>query len=92
MIWWHYLLIGVGTLFLLLIAIVLIRTALFKPKADVVRDDSECKVNEERAIKTLGEMVRCKTISYVDKSKEDAQEFERFGFLLPTLFPLDTST
>ncbi len=92
MAWWHFILIGVGAVLLLLIAVVLIRTALFKPKAEIAKDDSECVVDEERTIKTLGEMVKCRTVSYVDKSKEDAQEFERFDFLLPTLFPYVTST
>ncbi len=87
MMWWHFLLIGVGAVLLALVAIVLIRTAMFRPKANIIRDDSGCIVDEEKAIKTLAEMIRCKTVSYLDKSKEDVLEFEKFEKLLPSLFP-----
>ena len=92
MVWWHYLLIGVACVLVLHIAVVLIRTACFKPRPNAKRDDSECKVDKERAVRTLGEMIKCKTISYVDKDREDRAEFDKFEALLPSLFPLVTSS
>ena len=87
MLWYHYLLIGLGALLLVLVAIVLIRTACFTPRENPVKEDNKIEFDKEKAVKTLAEMVKCKTISYVDKEKEDATEFEKFENLLPTLFP-----
>ena len=86
--WYEYLLIGLGALLLILISVVLIRTACFKPKDNVIKDNSVIEFDKEKAVRSLAEMVKCKTISNADKEKEDKAEFEKFERLLPTLFPL----
>ena len=44
-------------------------------------------VNGEKAAHDLAEMLKCKTVSSVNKEEEDISEFEKFEALLPTLFP-----
>ena len=86
--WYEYLLIGLGALLLVLITVVLIRTACFKPKDNIIKDDSVVEFDKEKAVRSLAEMVKCKTVSNFNKEKEDIAEFEKFERLLPTLFPL----
>lgn len=72
---------------LIFIAIILIRTAMFKPvKEEEVTVPVET-VDKDRTVKNLQKIVQCKTISYYDKEKEDAEEFKRLVELLPELFP-----
>ena len=77
-----YILAGIVALFL---AVVLIRTACFKPKAQPVLANEQVEFDKDRAVSNLAELVRCKTISYSDHSLEDDGEFEKFRNLLPTL-------
>ena len=73
---------------LLLIAIILIRTYLFKPKPTQEREIEEISFDEKKAIDNLGKLVRCKTISYFDHSLEDDKEFDKLVNMLPKLYPL----
>lgn len=73
---------------ILIVAItVIIRTIRFKPKNQKTETKSTIDFNEEYAAKTLAEMIKCKTVSFVDKSLEDNGEFNKFKELLPALFP-----
>lgn len=74
-------------LLLILVAAMLIRAAAFKPKAQPPVDESPVDYDRDAAIEALGQLVRCKTVSYYDKSMEDDGEFEKLIGLLPKLYP-----
>ena len=71
----HYALIGLGALLLIFVLIILIRTFNFKPKdkVDILTDDEP--FDKDASVKSLQEMVKCKTVSYYDESLEDTKEF-----------------
>ena len=68
-------------------AVVLIRTALFKPKAQPAICEEKAEFDREKTVATLAELVRCKTISYNDKTLEDDGEFRKLIDSLPRLYP-----
>lgn len=72
---------------LVFVAIILIRTLLFTPKKEGERVKEEVVFDEAKAIKALGELVKCKTVSYYDHSLEDDKEFEKLINKLPKLYP-----
>lgn len=79
---------GIGIAILVLVAIILIRTLLFTPKKKAEQVIAPVIVNSEKATADLAEMIKCRTISSMDKSLEDEAEFARFESILPELFPL----
>ena len=74
-------------LILAFLAVLIIRAALFTPKAEAPADSTPEAVDREKAIRDLQQLIRAKTISYRDKSLEDEAEFEKLEKLLPELFP-----
>ena len=68
-------------------AVVLVRTLNFKPKAQPPVSQEEVTFDKDAAIDALGQLIRCKTISYNDHSLEDDGEFEKLISLLPQLYP-----
>ena len=85
--WYHYLLIGVGSLAVLFFAVILIRAINFKPKHTTKILENEEIFDKDRAVDCLRELVVCKTISYKDSSLEDDAEFEKLIAKLPILYP-----
>ena len=79
--------VGLGGALALLVLIVLCRTLAFRPARTAPRTPEVQEVDAARATETLSAMIRCKTISDNDASREEAAEFEKFDALLPTLFP-----
>ena len=71
----------------LLIAVVLIRTLLFRPKEAVAVQPEAETFDGEKAIERLQQLVRCKTVSYKDPSLEDDAQFQKLIDLLPALYP-----
>jgi len=69
------------------IFILLTRTLAFKPHKNELREASRVSVDIGRVTHSLCEMIKCKTISYDDKSLEDEREFLKFKNILPILFP-----
>ncbi len=69
------------------IAVVLVRTLNFKPKAQPKTSQEEVSFDRDAAIEALAQLIRCKTISYSDHTQEDDAEFESMIGLLPTLYP-----
>ncbi len=69
------------------LAVLLIRTAAFKPKPQSFLDETEIKFDEAAAVDALAELVRCKTVSYYEKEKEDDSEFKKLYDKLPKLYP-----
>lgn len=70
-----------------LIGIILIITAMFKPKNLCNTNAEEIAFNNEKAIENLRTLVRFKTISYRDSSLEDDVEFNALIEKLPELYP-----
>jgi carboxypeptidase PM20D1 len=75
----------------LLLSVILIRTAAFKPKkptfANVDAIDAPVNFDHDDAVAALQQLLRCKTISYFDRSLEDDAEFDKLIELLPSLYP-----
>ena len=69
------------------IAVILVRTLRFKPKAQSEISQEVVSFDKDAAIDALGQLIRCKTISYSDHSLEDDAEFEKLISLLPILYP-----
>ncbi len=85
--WWVYVLIGVGAILLTLIAVILIRTACFKPKKEEPVQIQEIDFDKDRAVECLRSLIKCKTVSNVDSEKEDEKEFKKLIDSLPVLYP-----
>ncbi len=85
--WLNITLITIGALFFCLIAIVLIRALTFKPKKQITVEQQTTTFNEQGAIDALGELIKCKTVSDANPSKENPKEFEKLITLLPKLYP-----
>jgi len=77
----------IGGIVLVFLAVIAIRTALFRPKAQIVPDDAAVDFDENAAVESLAALVRCKTVSYNDSNLEDDAEFEKLISMLPNLYP-----
>ena len=69
------------------LAVILVRTLLFKPKAQPAISNEEVTFDKDGAVNALAELVKCRTVSYCDHSKEDNAEFEKLISKLPQLYP-----
>lgn len=74
-------------LLITVILVVLARTLAFRPMPEAQVDSAPEEVDEAKAIADLQALIRCKTVSYRDKSLEDEAEFAKLEALLPQLFP-----
>ena len=68
-------------------AVVAIRTVRFTPKPQPAVSEETFDFDADAAVDALTQLVRCKTISYNDKSLEEDAEFEKLIGLLPGLYP-----
>ena len=73
--------------FVVFVAVIAVRTASFKPKAQPELKKEDVCFDHDAAVEALTELVRCKTVSYNDHSLEDDAEFDKLISLLPTLYP-----
>ena len=78
---------GILGLFGLFLAVILIRAALFQPKANYQCDNKTVSFDADAATDALQALIRCKTVSNVDHDLEDDTEFEKLIGLLPNLYP-----
>ena len=69
------------------LAVILIRAAMFKPKDSGKKEFEEVEFDRAAAVNALGELVKCRTVSYNDHSLEDDAEFEKLIGKLPELYP-----
>ena len=69
------------------LAVVLIHAAMFKPKDSGKKEFEEVEFDRAAAVNALGELVKCRTVSYNDHSLEDDAEFEKLIGKLPELYP-----
>ena len=77
----------IAGLILLLIAVLLIRTATFTPKPQTEAPRQEVSFDQAAAVDALQKLVRCKTVSCNDPAMEDEKEFRKLIDLLPGLYP-----
>lgn len=85
--WYLWLVVAVAAALVLFIAVLVGRAVAFKPKREEPAGEEPVRCDEAKAVFDLAEMIRCKTVSDTDESKEDDAEFEKFEKLLPRLFP-----
>ena len=71
----------------LFIVVILIRTLCFKPEEQSQTEFEAVSFDGERSVATLGELIKCKTVSFEDKGLEDNGEFEKLISMLPQLYP-----
>jgi len=74
-------------LLVVFLAVILIRAAMFQPKAQPPVSNEEISFDKDAAVESLASLIRCKTISYSDHSLEDDAEFRKLIDLLPSLYP-----
>ena len=82
-----YILLTLGAIVIAFLAVVLIRTLRFKPKAMPVVSEDEITFDKTRAVENLARLVKCKTVSRIDHVGEDDAEFEKLVAMLPELYP-----
>ena len=85
--WYFYLLFALLGALVLLIAVVLIRTLSFRPKAIKPYKGEAVSFDKDASVQAMQTLVRFKTISDLDPSKEDEGEFARLIEALPSLYP-----
>ena len=78
---------GILGLFVLLVAVILVRALCFNPKPQKETARAEVTFDRERAIAALQQLVRCRTVSSNDPAMEDDGEFRKLISLLPGLYP-----
>lgn len=69
------------------IAVILIRTFKFRPESGREKSFEDVEFDGDAAVKSLAELVRCRTVSNEDPSLEDDAEFEKLIGMLPELYP-----
>ncbi len=74
-------------LLILFLAVILVRTALFRPTEEPAAAPEPVELDREGVVSALQALVRCKTVSRYDHADEDDAEFEKLIALLPTLYP-----
>ena len=79
--------IAIAVIVLAFLAVVLVRTLKFTPKAQPECSQEPVELNQDAVIHALSELVRCKTVSYHDSSLEDDAEFRKLIDKLPGLYP-----
>ena len=80
-------LLGILVLFLVFLAVILIRAAMYKPKEKRVPSQETYTFDEEKIVKDMQALIRCKTVSYNETELVDQAEFKKFQELLPGLYP-----
>ena len=69
------------------LAVILIRAAMFRPRPQKPVSQEPVSFDKDAAVASLAELIKCKTISYDDHSKEDDAQFQKLVSMLPTLYP-----
>ncbi len=82
-----YIALGIVAALLVLVLVVLMRALAFHPKKIERTKAEPIVIDKEKAVTNLQALVRCKTVSNVNKKLEDESEFAKLKALLKTLFP-----
>jgi len=78
----------IGSVFLVVLAVSLVRTWLFRPVMEEMPPVQRVTVNRDKIITDMQELIRCKTISSIEEELMDREEFVKFEELLHERFPL----
>ncbi len=70
------------------LAVILVRAARFKPVVADKPEPAEVKLNREKIVEDMAEMIRCKTVSYREAERVDWEEFAKFELVMQECFPL----
>jgi len=81
------LLYGILALVVVFLAIIAVRAIAFKPVKEEVVTPSQVKLDDDKVARDMQAIIQMKTISYLNKSLEDAKAFEEFPELLKKLYP-----
>ncbi|MEG1460186.1 MAG: M20/M25/M40 family metallo-hydrolase [Oscillospiraceae bacterium] len=81
--WWLI----IPALVLVFLAVIIIRTLLFKPAAEEKPTAEPIEFNGQKAVDDLASMICCKTVSFKDDRLIDEAEFDKFRKLLTEIFP-----
>lgn len=81
------LLLSAAAVLVIAVIVILIRTLRFRPEKVEKKSADAVSFDRDRAVEGLAALVRCKTVSNRDATKEDDAEFEKLVSLLPTLYP-----
>lgn len=84
---WLYIVLPIIALILGFFAIILIRALLFKPKKEEIKQVEKIEFDKDKAVYSLGELIKCKTVSSENSELEDEKEFNKLLSLLPKLYP-----
>ncbi|MBR4072641.1 MAG: M20/M25/M40 family metallo-hydrolase [Clostridia bacterium] len=87
-----YILLAVLALVIVFLLVLIVRALCFKPLNGVKPFGGEVEFDGDKAVESLRELVRCKTISYRDRGLEDEAEFQKLISKLPYLYPNVFST
>ncbi len=82
-----WIILGVCAVLFIFIAVIVVRTLMFKPVAVKPADPEHFSLNEKKIVDDMVEMIKCKTVSNRDEALVDRKEFERFENLLKERFP-----
>ena len=78
----------IAVLLLAFLAVLLIRTLRFRPQMQTLPKSVPVALDEEKIVRDMADMIRCKTVSDPDPNNMDLEEFEKFRKLLAERFPL----
>ena len=71
----------------IIVTICIYRLNNFTPIVEAPRKTTNVKYDKKQAVNNLAELVKCKTVSFYDHSKEDDKEFKKLINKLPVLYP-----
>lgn len=74
-------------LLLAFLAVIVFRAWRFNPTQAPQTEAEEVEFDREAAVSALASLIRCKTVSYVEREREDDGEFEKLIGSLPELYP-----
>jgi carboxypeptidase PM20D1 len=78
---------AIAAILILFLTLLIIRALLFRPLEQESWEDLPVEIDEKRAVESLTEMIRCKTVSSDNSELTDPAEFERFRALLVKAYP-----
>jgi carboxypeptidase PM20D1 len=84
---WAYVLIAIAAAIFVLLCVVLLRAAFFKPKKENRTPAEAVTIDKEKAVTSLQALVQCKTVSMRDHSQEDEKEFTKLKARLKEVYP-----
>ncbi len=82
-----YIGVSICVVVVLFLVIIILRALRFKPKKIKNIDNTEVSFDGDQAVFCLQSLIKCRTISYRDKSLENSEEFDKLLNLLPKLYP-----